>query len=122
MGSESFAALSEMEKLLLNIVRVNVPLTYETIDNYFWIADIKWSNEKKFLEFYKRKFKMVNILFFTGVWPFFTTIEDYHLTFYELNLFIRSVNWGSINEDFSQITGLILTRYYEWYDISFLLV
>lgn len=46
MGSESFAALSEMEKLLLNIVRVNVPLTYETIDNYFWIADIKWSNEK----------------------------------------------------------------------------
>lgn len=46
MGSEGFAALSEMEKLLLNIVRVNVPLTYETIDNYFWIADIKWSNEK----------------------------------------------------------------------------
>lgn len=35
MGSESFAALSEMEKLLLTIVRDNVPLTYETIDKYF---------------------------------------------------------------------------------------
>ena len=41
MGSESFAAVSEMEKLLLTIV------TYETIDKYFWIADIRSDLMKK---------------------------------------------------------------------------
>ena len=49
MGSESFAALSEMEKLLLTIVRDNVPLTYETIDKYFWIADIRSHLMKKII-------------------------------------------------------------------------
>lgn len=47
MGSKSFAAVSEMEKLLLTIVRDNVPLTYETIDKYFWIADIRSDLMKK---------------------------------------------------------------------------
>ena len=47
MGSESFAAVSEMEKLLLTIVRDNVPLTYETIDKFFCIADIRSDLMKK---------------------------------------------------------------------------
>ena len=35
MGSESFAAVSEMETVLLPIVRDDAPLTYGTIDKYF---------------------------------------------------------------------------------------